>query len=40
MRVKSSIEHDYYHHQKLAPLAPNFDADCGQLQRRHTEAPS
>ena len=36
--VNSSIEHYYYHHQKPAPLAPNFDSDCGQLRRRQTEA--
>ena len=34
--VKSSFEHDYYHRQKPAPIAPNFNSDCGQLQRRHT----
>ena len=32
--VNFSFEYDYCHHQKPAPLAPNFDYDCGQLQRR------
>ena len=36
--VNSSFEHDYYHHRKPASLAPNFDSDCVQLQRRQTAA--
>ena len=37
--VISSFEHNYYHHQMPALIAPCSDLDCGQPQGHHAGAP-
>ena len=37
--VNSSFEHNIYHHQMPALIAPCSDLDCGQPQGYHAGAP-